>query len=85
LVRVLKRYFFNLAIGFDVFVNCLLAGLPDETLSARSGRARKAGKLWGKCLAGALNAIFPGHTQDAELHDEQRAETVEDIEANDLK
>jgi hypothetical protein len=81
----MKTYFINAAIAFDVFVNVLLGGLEGETLSARSGRAKDAGKLWGRLLAGVLNAIFPGHTKGAQLHDAQRAETVETVEELNLK
>jgi len=78
------QYLCNVAIAFDVLCNVILGGKNDETLSARSGRAKDAGKLWGRLLAGTLNAIFPGHTKAAEIHDEQRAEIVDDLEEQDL-
>jgi hypothetical protein len=71
-----RNYLFNVAIAFDVMCNVVLGGYPDETLSARSGRAAHAGKLWGKALAGALGFFFPNHCRLAELHDEQRAEYI---------
>jgi hypothetical protein len=69
-------YLGRVAIAFDVFCNVLLNGAMDETLSARSGRAARAGKLWGKLLAGVLNYCFPGHCQGAIQHDKWRAEYV---------
>jgi hypothetical protein len=79
-----KSYFYNVAVGLDMFLNCVCGGLPDETISSRSGRAKDAGKLWGKLLAGTLNAVFPHHTTQAEQGDEHRAEVVETIEEEDL-
>ncbi len=76
-------YFSRVAIAFDVFVNVIFDGLQDETISSRSGRAAKAGKLWGKILAGALNFCFPGHCAGAELHDAWRAEYVQFIESKE--
>jgi len=34
----IKRYFWNILIAIDQFVNTLLAGDPDETLSSRMGK-----------------------------------------------
>ena len=76
-------YFGRVAIAFDVFCNVILDGNIDETLSARSGRAAAAGKLWGKVLAGTLNFFFPGHCAGAELHDKWRAEYVVWVESKD--
>lgn len=36
----MKLYFYNLLIGFDQFVNVVLAGAPDETISSRCYRHR---------------------------------------------
>ncbi len=35
----MKRYFINALIGLDQFVNTLIGGDPDMTLSGRMGRA----------------------------------------------
>jgi hypothetical protein len=78
-------YLTRVAIAFDVLCNVLLYGQSDETLSARSGRAAKAGKLWGKVLAGALNFCFPGHCEGAILHDQWRADYIVWLEAQNLK
>jgi hypothetical protein len=44
----LKRYFWNIAIAFDQFVNTLFAGDPDETISSRLGKIRKGSKFADK-------------------------------------
>lgn len=75
------EYFTRVAIAFDVLCNVITYGQSDETLSARSGRAAKAGKLWGKILAGALNTCFPGHCDGAILHDKWRAEYIVYLES----
>jgi hypothetical protein len=77
----IQTYLLNLAIGFDEFVNVIFAGNLGETISARSGRAAHAGKLWGKILAGALGFFFPNHCRHAELHDQQRAQYIAWLES----
>ena len=74
-------YFLNVAIAFDVLCNVIVGGYPDETLSARSGRAAHAGRLWGIVLAAVLGFFFPNHCRHAELHDEQRARYVAWLES----
>lgn len=34
----MKRYFWNLLISIDQFINAILGGDPDETLSSRMGK-----------------------------------------------
>lgn len=72
----MAQYLLNVAIAFDVLCNVILGGCPDETLSARSGRAAYAGKLWGKVLSGVLGFFFKDHCRHAELHDQQRGEYI---------
>jgi hypothetical protein len=81
----LKFYIWNVLIGFDEFANTILNGHPGETISARSGRAADQGKLWGKIMKAFLDWLQAGHVVGAELHDEQRAATVEYLEEKDLK
>jgi hypothetical protein len=76
----MKKYIHNTLVGFDQFCNTLIGGKPDETISARAGRAAQAGKLWGKVLCGGLNLIQKNHCTKAEAGDEVRSETVDDIE-----
>lgn len=40
----LKQYFYNVGLGLDQFVNVLLLGDPDESLSGRLGRAQLSGR-----------------------------------------
>lgn len=55
------RYLFNIAIALDQLANTLVFGHPNETLSARSARARRDGKIWGCVLCRLLNAVHRNH------------------------
>ena len=44
----MKLYFYNLLIGIDQFVNVVLAGAPDETISTRCYRHREH---WAAAMA----------------------------------
>lgn len=48
--RRLKLYFWNLLIALDQLANALLAGEPDETLSARTHRKADAGQWFWRAL-----------------------------------
>lgn len=37
---MILKYIFNIFLSFDQFINTLLAGHPDETLSSRLGRTK---------------------------------------------
>ena len=39
-----KQYLYNLGLGLDQFLNVILLGDPDESVSGRLGRAMKSGK-----------------------------------------
>ena len=41
---MLKRYICNVFLGIDYFVNVLLLGDPDDSISERLGRAMLSGK-----------------------------------------
>jgi hypothetical protein len=43
-MTTMKRYIVNALIGFDQFINALLGGDPDMTLSGRMGRAVAQGR-----------------------------------------
>lgn len=77
----IKKYVFNALVGMDDFGNCLLGGTPDETISARAGRAKKDGKLWGKALGGVLDWLQKDHVETAIANDQKRAEDVVEREA----
>lgn len=53
----------RLAVSFDQLGNAAANGDPDETISSRAGKARKAGRLWGCVLCKVLDALDPGHCQ----------------------
>lgn len=80
----LKRYLRRVTVAFDQALNVVLGGLPDETISARLGRAAGAGKWWGRAGRAALDYLAPGHCAGAERHDEARAERVEATERRAL-
>lgn len=42
-----KTYILNFLIGFDQFVNTIMAGHPDETISSRAWRCKDSSKFWG--------------------------------------
>lgn len=65
----MKKYIFNILISIDQFVNTLIAGDPDETISSRMGKRVHKCKLC-KFICGFLNHIDYRHCQDSIEHDE---------------
>jgi hypothetical protein len=68
----LLQYVFNLFIGLDQFLNVITCGDPDETVSSRLGRIKRAnnGKIpWRRPMAKLtdklLDVIQPGHSLNA--------------------
>lgn len=72
-MSTIGAYFMNILVAFDQFVNTIFGGPPDETISARWGKGKSQIDEAG---ADVLNAIEPGHTEGAIVHDEERAEHV---------
>lgn len=67
---MVKRYIWNILISIDQFLNTVLGGEPDETISSRMGkRARKGDKL-GKCICKFLNLFDKGHCEKSIEEDE---------------
>lgn len=64
-----KQYRRNLRIGASQALNTILGGDPDETLSARLGRAAQRGSKWGRWLYVLLNWAEPGHCEKAAAGD----------------
>lgn len=67
-------------LGIDQLGNTILAGAPDETISARTGRNIKR-RGW-RVLGWALNKIDKGHTTDAiksERTGRQQAPAYKDV------
>lgn len=63
---------FNISIGWDQLLNAYLLGYPDETISSRAGKGRRAGKWYWTVLADILDFIDPNHAEDAIEDDEGR-------------
>ncbi|MBE3122215.1 MAG: hypothetical protein IMZ53_09570 [Thermoplasmata archaeon] len=71
-MKKISRYLLNVAIGFDQLGNTLWGGQPDETISSRIGRIKKAngGKIpWNRpvirIIDAGLEKIDKGHSIDA--------------------
>jgi len=64
-----KKYLINICIAFDQFINTLLGGDPDETISSRLGKFKDQVALYAwLCLL--LDYIDPGHCRKAIEPDE---------------
>lgn len=77
-----KLYPQQVFIAGDQFVNALIPPFftlswADETLSARTYRAAKRGKLVGKFAMPVIDALFfwqgPGHCRNAYIKERERA------------
>lgn len=67
------RFVFNVSVAWDQLLNALLLGYPDETISSRAGKGRRAGKWYWKLLADILDFFDKNHAEDAIEDDEGRA------------
>lgn len=58
-MKILAQFLYNFGLGLDQFVNVLLLGDPDESLSGRLGRAHVSGraKWWCEPMRRALDAF----------------------------
>lgn len=63
----MASYPIRVLLGLDQFVNTLIGGEPDETISARSGRLRA--RFGWKQLAWVLDKIQAGHVEAAIAHE----------------
>lgn len=70
------KYFWNVLIAFDQFVNTIFGGDPDETISSRSGKLQDR-VWWAKALCWFLNKIESEHCKKAVETDEGKNEVVE--------
>ena len=68
-MSVIKRYLINICIAFDQFVNTLLGGDPDETISSRLGKFKGTVPPYS-WLCWLLDLIDPGHCDRAIEPDE---------------
>jgi len=76
-MKTISRYLVNLLISLDQFLNSVLAGDPDETISSRIGRIKlKWGgviprwRVFTRITDRILDRIDPGHSLDAIEEDE---------------
>jgi len=87
-----EGYVHRVLVAFDIFVNVICGGCPDETISSHVRRVSDAhpGASWNpivwvaKVLNGWLDVISHDHGQHAEAGDLERAEAVEQIEDKSL-
>lgn len=88
-----EGYAHRILVAFDIFVNVVVGGNEDETISSRVGRVSDAhpnnwtwnpGVWIAKVLNGWLDCIQPDHRQKAQAGDLERAETAEHIEESAL-
>ncbi len=85
MLKRLGAYLMRCLIALDQAANVIFfCGRVDETMSAHMGRAMLEGRAWGKAFSWVLNTIQPKHVQGAILHDEQRAQTIVDIEKQNV-
>lgn len=82
---MIKKYLYNLALGFDQFVNALLLGDPDESISGRCGRAILSGKQkwWVVYLARHIDWVFL-HLFDEQNHTMNSVEPEESPKDKEL-
>lgn len=69
-----RKWIWNILISIDQLGNTLAGGDPDETISSRSGKAKRDGKLWGRLMCRFLNVFDPGHCEGAIESDEGKDE-----------
>ncbi len=58
-----RAYVVGVLIGLDQFANAIIGGSPDETISSRCARGQHC--WYWRLLGGVLNAINPGHIEQA--------------------
>lgn len=62
----MKRYLFNILLAIDQFLNVLLLGDPDETISSRVGKKHP----WAARIVDRLFWFDPRHTERSAEPDE---------------
>lgn len=83
--KFLISWFWNVLIGFDQFVNAILFGDPDETISARMGRwclnayGSNCKTCWAiaKVVCWFLDFFDKGHCMSSIEKDEGRGDLME--------
>lgn len=90
--KLLKAYGEQVLIALDQLANALIPPLDgtisyaDETLSARSYRAHRDGKILGKLTMPVINLLFfwqgPGHCKNAWIKELERKNYPEEYRAH---
>jgi hypothetical protein len=65
----------QILIAFDQFLNTLLGGFADETLSARAWRTEQDGKIFGRFFRPLIDTILffdPQHCYTSYLSEKER-------------
>lgn len=75
-MRKVLKYFKNILISFDQFLNTLLLGDPDETISSRIGKMIRWGTAGDveKGLCKALDGLDKNHCEKSIEEDEGKNE-----------
>lgn len=77
----MKHWFLQVFIAFDQFINALIGGWADETLSSYSYRLWRDGKPWGQFWMPLIDGLFfwqrirpdaIGHCHQAYLREKER-------------
>lgn len=74
----MRQYLLSALIALDRFVNALLGGSHDETISARAARARAQNAIWGCLLCKLLDRVDPGHCDASMATDRRDAQALLD-------
>lgn len=77
-------YLLNVLIGIDQFGNCLLAGYPDETISARAWRRRNAARRWA-LMRVLIDAMFRCFGQSNHCRDAYESEALRRQQAPEFR
>lgn len=59
-MKFIGQYLYNIVLGLDQFINVLLLGDPDESISTRVSRSIRSGnaKIWVFPLAKFIDLLF---------------------------
>lgn len=76
----MPKYFWNILISIDQFMNTLFGGDPDETISSRIGKWQRAGKH----VTGWKHIVFRITNPVCELFEKNHfKKSIEEDEGND--
>ena len=67
---MVRRYIKNVLVGFDQFINTLLGGDPDETISSRLGKRARQGDRMSCLMCKLLHWLDRDHCEKAIEQDE---------------